>query len=366
MRGLAVSPSARRIRIVEREAPKIRSATEVKLRMLEVGVCGTDREIAAFHYGVPPRDRTQLILGHESLGEVVEVGAEVVGLEVGDLVVPSVRRPCSHADCAACRAGSQDFCFSGDFTERGIKEADGFLCDFVVDEARYMTRVPQSLREVGVLVEPLTIAEKALRQVREVEERLPWISEFAPRRSRHGLVLGAGPIGLLGAMALVQAGFETFVYSREPVTGAKAAIVRSIGAHYISAEEQSVEDLPAVLEHIDLVYEACGASRLAFETLPHLGANGLFIFTGVPGRKAPIEIDADRIMRSLVLKNQLVFGTVNAGKPAFDAAIRDLQIFNERWPDAVGSLITGRYKLDDYDAALEQRQGGIKNVITLA
>ena len=366
MRGLAVLPADRQIRIVEREEPKIRSATEVKLRILEVGVCGTDREIVAFHYGVPPRDRVELILGHESLAEVVEVGSEVVGFEAGDLVVPMVRRPCSDTACAACRAGSQDFCFSGNFTERGIKEADGFLCDFVVDEARYMTRVPPSLRQVGVLVEPLTIAQKALRQVREVQERLPWISESAPRRSPHALVLGAGPIGLLGAMALIPAGFKTFVYSREPVTGAKAAIVRSIGGHYISAEEQSVEDLPAVLEHIDLVYEACGASRLAFETLPHLGANGLFIFTGVPGRKAPIEIDADRIMRSLVLKNQLVFGTVNAGKHAFDAAIRDLQAFNERWPDAVGSLITGRYRLGDYEEALRGRRGGIKNVIALA
>src|SRR5262249_39730994 len=138
---------------------------QVKLRILEVGICGTDKEICSFEYGTPPTGSDYLVIGHEALGEVVEVGAAVTHLAPGDLVVPTVRRPCSHAHCRSCQAGHQDFCETDDFTERGIKGAHGYLTEFVVDEAHYMNPVPRYLREIAVLVEPLTIAEKAEYQL---------------------------------------------------------------------------------------------------------------------------------------------------------------------------------------------------------
>jgi glucose 1-dehydrogenase len=369
MRAIAVSPSSKQISLIEQPEPKISRPTDVKLRMLEAGVCGTDREICAFEYGTTPPGSEYLVIGHESLGEVVEVGARVTRVKVGDLIVPMVRRPCPHKYCMACVNGRQDFCFTGDFTERGIKQRHGFMVQYIVDDEIYMNPVPQELRDAAVLVEPLTIAEKALIQVWGVQQRLPWScaiqSGKAQAHCHRAVVLGAGPVGLLGAMALVSNDFETYVYAREPVPNPKADLLKKIGAKYISAEAQSLEAMAHEVGNVDLVYEATGASRLSFEMIEQLGTNGIFIFTGVPGRKAPVEVDTDLMMRNLVLKNQVVFGTVNAGRDAFEGAIRDLGVFAKRWPDAVRSMISGRFPMEAHRELLTGRARGIKNVIRL-
>ena len=311
MQAIAVTPNKKEVSIINQPEPKLSSPFDVKLRILEAGVCGTDKEVCAFEYGTPPAGSQQLVIGHESLGEVVEVGPEVTRVKLGDLVVPMVRRPCPHETCIACRSDRQDFCFTGDFKERGIKEAHGFIAQFIVDHEKYMNRVPRELRNTAVLVEPLTIAEKALAQVWQVQQRLPWGCPVSPEKAqayRHrAVVFDAGPVGLLGAMALVNYDFETCVYSREPSPNPKSQLLESIGAHYVSSAIVAPEMLPQQIGNIDLVYEATGASSLSFEMIKHLGTNGIFVFTGVPGRKAPIEVDTDLIMRNLVLKNQVVF-----------------------------------------------------------
>jgi len=326
MKAIAVTPRIKEVKIINQAEPNIVSPTDVKLRMLEAGVCGTDKEICAFEYGTPPSGSEQLVIAHESLGEVVEVGPSVTRVKVGDLVVPMVRRPCPHDYCEACRSDRQDFCFTGDFQERGIKERHGFMAQYVVDDQKYMNVVPKEMRDVAVLVEPLTIAEKGLTQVWQVQQRLPWSCSVAPGKAaayRHrAVVLGAGPVGLLGAMALVNNDFDTYVYSRESAPNPKSQLLESIGAHYISSEKITPEMLPQQVGNIDLVYEATGASNVSFEMMKYLGTNGIFIFTGVPGRKGPIEVETDLIMRNLVLKNQVVFGTVNAGRDSFENSIR--------------------------------------------
>ena len=198
--------------------------------------------------------------------------------------------------------------------------------------------------------------------------RLPWacpiVSGKAPGHCHRAVVLGAGPVGLLGAMAFVAADFDTYVYSRKPAPCAKSRVAETIGATYISAETHSLEQLAREIGNIDLVYEAAGASSISFELIKPLGTNGIFIFTGVSGRKAPIEVDTDLVMRNLVLKNQVLFGTVNAGLDAYEAAVRDLSLFMGRWPEAVRSLMTGRYAVTAYRDVLLENPGGIKNVMT--
>jgi len=367
MKAVAVFPQKKQVEVIDVEPPQISSPTQVRIRMREIGVCGTDKEICAFLYGTPPSGSEYLVIGHESIGEVVEVGQQVQDLKPGDWVVPMVRRPCPHEECRACRVGRQDFCFTGDFTERGIKMAHGFMTEFVVDDERYMNRVPPELREVGVLVEPLTIAEKALAQVWQVQQRLPWDCSITMGKERgychSAVVLGAGPVGLLGAMALTAGGFGTTVYSLEPEEHPKAAFVRAIGATYVSAKKIFIDQLARQIGNIDLIYEATGASRLSFEIMKVLGTNGVFIFTGVPGRKGPVEVDTDLIMRNLVLKNQVVYGTVNAGRDDFQAAIRDLGVFLERWPAQTRSLLTGRYPVEKCQQLLLGQPDGIKNTI---
>ncbi len=346
MKALAVKPSTHQVELIEVPEPGIESPTQVKLRVLEVGICGTDKEICGFHYGTPPQGDDWLVIGHESLARVVEVGAKA-RLAVGDLVVPTVRRPCGLAECDACNAGRQDFCFTGKFAERGINGLHGFNTELVVEEERYLIRVPEELRPWAVLVEPLTIAEKALIQVDDVQERLPW-------KGRRALVLGAGPVGLLGAMLLKARGFETVVYSREPAGGPRSELVESLGARYHAGPLTE-------LAPPDLIYEAVGASELAFEALGLLGTNGIFCFTGVPGRKAVINLESGELMRAIVLKNQVILGTVNAGRDAFEAAVRDLGRFRELFPRALDALITGRYPVSEFTQVLGK--GGIKNVI---
>ncbi|HZL55505.1 MAG TPA: zinc-binding dehydrogenase, partial [Bryobacteraceae bacterium] len=237
----------------------------------------------------------------------------------------------------------------------------GFMTELVVDEARYMNVVPGAIREVAVLVEPLTIAEKALIQTLRVQSRLPWDNPDARHKA---VVLGAGPVGLLGAMALAQHGFDITVYSRDREPNASADIVKQIGGRYISSLDRTIEQMAAAVGQIDLIYEATGASQLAFDVLKFLGTNGIFILTGVPGRHGPVEFDTDTIMRNLVLKNQCVLGTVNAGKDAFEQAVTDLTSFYAKWPAAVKGLITGRFPLDNFAQPI-QKQTGIKNIIEI-
>lgn len=360
MLAVAVFPAKREVHAIDHPEPAIVSPTQAKMRVLEVGICGTDREIVSFQYGIPPEGFEYLVIGHESLSEVVEVGPQVSKVKLGDLVIMTVRRPCGHASCLACREGRQDYCYTGDYTERGIKQQHGYMTELVVEEERYLSVVPRQLRDVAVLVEPLTIAEKSLEQLSCVQQRLPWGA------THRAVVLGAGPVGLLGAMALRIAGFEVFVYSRSHSHSDKNEIVSSIGAQYIAAETNSVDEMAKIAGPIDVVYEAVGASSVAFDVIQHLGPNGVFIFTGVPGRKGPIEVDTDYIMKDVVLNNQVILGSVNAPPHCFASAIRDLGIAMERWPAAVRALITARYPISQALQPLTSDVGGIKNVVTVA
>lgn len=367
MRAVAAFPQQKVLKVIDHPEPHIERDTEVLIEMLDVGVCGTDREIARFEYGTPPPQSPYLVIGHESLARVVETGSAVTRLKPGDLVVTMVRRPCPNPGCRACSRGRQDFCFTGEFTERGIKGRHGFMTERVVDDQRFMHVVPPALRDVGVLVEPLTIAEKALIQIWDVQSRLPWTAAGTPAGSGHGeraLVLGAGPVGLLGAMALLARGFETWVYSLEPEGSTNARWSEAVGAHYVSAASTSLESLVGRVANIDVIYEATGAAAVAFHALEVLGVNGVFVFTGVPGHRGPIEIDADLIMRRLVLENQLVFGTVNAGADAFQAAIDDLTRFHARWPEQLRALITERQPPEACLDMLLKPASGIKQVVS--
>lgn len=359
MRALAAFPQRREVKTIDIPAPTLRNEREVLVRIREVGICGTDREIAGFHYGTAPAGSDRLVLGHEALGEVVEVGSSVRTLVRGDLVALTVRRPCNEATCIACRVGRQDFCVSGGFSERGIKGAHGFMTEFVVEDERYLVRVPRGLAEVGVLIEPLTVAAKAAADLDAILRRYPW----EPLGLR-ALVLGAGPIGLLGAMMLAGRNIKTFVYSRETADGDRAELARSFGAEYVSAGDTPLGDLPKRVGNVDVVFEAVGTARVAFGALGALAPNGIFILSGVPSSHAPIEIDVDGIMRDIVLKNQVLFGTVNASRGAFEAAVRQLEQFMGLFPGAVRKLITHHAKLDDVPELL-RRSTGIKQVVNL-
>ncbi len=369
MKAVAVFPGSRQVKVVEQDAPRLVQPDQVLLRILDIGLCGTDKEICSFEYGTPPRGDDHLIIGHESLAEVVQAGPAVEHLVAGDLVVPSVRRPCPHPGCLACRSGHQDFCYTGDFSERGIKEAHGYMAEYVVEQERYLNPVPPDLRDIAVLAEPLTIAEKALLQIFwMMQQRPPWLDPQTPveeqGRGLSALVLGIGPVGLLGAMVLVSAGFTTYVYSRELPPSPRIDLADAIGASYVSSQTTTFGELAEKVGNVDLVYEAVGHSHFALQAVRVLGTNGIFVLTGVPGLQDLVQADPARLIRDMVLKNQVLLGTVNAGPDAFAAALRDLQRFRRQWPEVVRTLIAGRYPPEQAADLIMARPAGIKSVIT--
>jgi threonine dehydrogenase-like Zn-dependent dehydrogenase len=249
---------------------------------------------------------------------------------------------------------------TGDFTERGIKEAHGFLQEYVVEDDEYLVHAHRKLAEVAVLTEPLSIAAKASEQETAIQQRLPWA-----RPRVRGLVLGAGPVGLLGAMSMIVRHLDVFIYSLEPATDVRAKIARNIGATYISGSEVPLGDLAARIGPMDVIYEAVGIARVGFDAFGALGPNALLVFTGVPAPGKPHPVDTGALMRDLVLQNQLVFGTVNASRTAFETALSELEQGMFLFPEGVRSLITQRHELDDAPALISAR-GGIKHVVHLA
>lgn len=360
MQAIAVFPSKKSLQLVDIPQPKLQGATDVLLRVRQVGLCGTDREIGSFEYGSPPPGSDHLILGHESLAEVLEVGRGVRALRPGDLAVAMVRRPCPHPECRPCRAGRSDFCITGDYTERGIKHAHGFLTEYALDQEEYLVKVPRALADVAVLVEPLTVVTKAADQTRAIFARLPY--DPGPQR---GLVLGAGPIGLLGAMVLVADGFETLVYSRDSGDSAQAQLAGAVGARYMSSTATPIESLVENCGEFDVVLEAVGFAPLMMGAIQTLKPNGVLALTGVPPAAATGELNLGRALRKLVLRNEVVFGTVNAGRRDHLSAIQHLEQFMILFPESVRQLITHHASLDEVPQMLTQKRG-IKEVVEIS
>jgi threonine dehydrogenase-like Zn-dependent dehydrogenase len=310
-------------------------------------VCGTDKEIARGEYGWAPPGRDRLVLGHESLGEVVTPSG---GFAKGDLVVGVVRRP-DPQPCGACAAGEFDMCRNGRYTERGIKEIDGYGSELWTVEPDYAVRLDPGLRRVGMLMEPTTVVAKAWEQIQRVGERA-W---FEPRRV---LVTGAGPIGLLAALLGVQRGLDVHVLDR--VTGGpKPGLVESLGATY---HHDPVEKVLPALEP-DIVVEATGVGSLVFEAMAGTAAYGIVCLTGVSPTGRTLTVDAGGINRELVLENDVVLGSVNANLRHYHAAADALAHADPGWLER---LVTRRVPLEKAAEAFEAGEDDVKVVITLS
>ena len=336
--------------------------------MLKVGVCGTDAEICGFEYGgTPPAGEEYLVVGHEALGEVVEAGSSAAGLRPGDLAVPMVRRPCPLPECPACRSGpgwSSNWQAPPSAVSSGLTD---FCAEEITEDERVWSPVSKDLRAVAVLTEPLTVAEKGLRQFLGVRRRLPWLAD-APDEgvdegpARRGARRRSGGIARLHATTAPRV--RRYGLLPKPAAQSEGRCSRVPGRCLLLLQEVPLADVARQMGGIDLVYEATGAAQLAFDALEHLGANGVFIFTGVPGRKHRIEIAGDAIMRRLVLQNQTVLGTVNAGRVDFESAIRDLASARATWPGTVETIVTGRSSMEQF-CQRAAASDGIKSVIAV-
>jgi glucose 1-dehydrogenase len=364
MRAVAVRPGVAdslHVRSIPRpSADDVVGGRGVLVRVLRVGLCGTDREIVAAEFGEGPPGDDFLILGHESLGRVEAVGPGVPAeLGVGTLVVATVRRPGTSPYDAI---GSFDLSTTDDFPERGIRRAHGFLAERYVDEPEFLVPLPQSLASVGVLLEPLSIVEKGIRQAFEIQRRL---RIWEPARAA---ILGAGPIGLLTALALRLRGIEVSVYSRRESPYLNSELVEAVGGRYVSSSSTSLADLARDAGPLDLMLEATGFSPLAFEAADVLGPNGVLVLASVTGGDQTVEIPADRINQGFVLGNKVMVGTVNAHRDDFVEGIEDLLRAEASFPGWLDRLLTTRIDgLDGDQIRLRLHEpGAIKAYVEVA
>jgi threonine dehydrogenase-like Zn-dependent dehydrogenase len=328
---------------------------QARVSILQVGVCGTDRELIAAHFGAAPPGEEALVLGHEMLGRVEEVGAGVVAVAPGELVAATVRRP---DGCPSCQAGQPDMCQWMRYTERGIVGQHGFMTEEVIEDVRWLVAVPPELAHVGILLEPLSVVEKALRQATLIQRRIvAWNPQTA-------LVFGTGPIGLLGMMLLRARGMDVVSIGNRTAPQPALSIIEAAGARYASLQEQDLTEVAAGLPPIDLVFEASGRSAPAFAAMEVLGNNGVLMLLSGTGGDAELTIPADRINRALLGGNKIVAGCVNSGREDFELGVEDLRHFERLWPGLAELLITRRLDgLGEYAKILEKPAGDVKTVI---
>jgi threonine dehydrogenase-like Zn-dependent dehydrogenase len=317
----------------------------VLVRVLEVGVCGTDREISHGLFGVAPDDDSELVLGHEALGVVERDGH---GFTRGDLVTATVRRSCRH--CLACSEGFPDSCLTGDYVERGITRLNGFACELVVEDPAQLVPIPRSLGRLGVLAEPASICERALRHARAIGNRQPWELQRA-------LVLGAGAIGMLSTylLRLVRArGVDGLAGDRRTISSPPPARTTSRCPRHRLSE----------LGGFDLVIEAAGDAQLMADTLGLLRRSGVACLLGIDPRVQQVELDGRTLALDTILENRVLFGSVNAAREDWFAAVADLDRARERWPDELEQFVGLRVPLDRFEDAFAH-QGG-KATLVLA
>jgi len=325
MRAVAVNFENHKVELRSVPEPDAVGDGEVLFRVHQIGVCGTDREVAGIRLVQPPPGDSHLTIGHEALGQIVATGSNVDSLQPGDWVVPMVRRPC--AACIPCSDGRSDLCASGDYVERGIVRLHGYFSDYAVDDRRYLLTVPAGLLDVAILIEPLSAVEKAVAVALNMHNRY---YSFDPPRA---LVLGAGTIGILAALVLRARGFDVAVASLEERDHPRGRVLESAGIPYTTVDRAP---------QADIVIEAAGSADALTNGARSLERNGVMVILGAPNATAAFPY------RDLIVRNQSLIGSVNASMESFEQALADLARFDRRVLDAM----IHRVRFDDFERSL--------------
>jgi threonine dehydrogenase-like Zn-dependent dehydrogenase len=335
MKGIAVFPGQpNTVHLTELPKPSVNDVPNgrgVLVKVLRVGVDGTDKEINAAEYGAAPPGYEFLVIGHEGFGMVEKVGPNVTEFEPGDYVVATVRRPGSSI---YDRIGTYDMTTDDTYYERGINLRHGFLTECYVDDPEYIVKIPQGLKEVGVLLEPMTVVEKGIAQAYEIQRRLRvW-------RPRKAAVMGAGTIGLLGTLALRLRGLDVTVFGLQQKPYRNAELIEEVGGRYISTKEMSIFDAAQTYGPFDLILEATGYSPIVFDAMQALAKNGVLCLASVTGGHRKVEVPADKINLEFVLGNKVMFGTVNANREYFEMGVKDMAQAEAEYPGWLKKLLT--------------------------
>ncbi len=359
MKAIAVFPGKPdSVHLAQMPKPKvidIAGGRGVLVKVLRVGVDGTDKEINAAEYGAAPEGFDFLVIGHESFGRVVEVGPNVTAFAPGDYVVASVRRPGSSI---YDRIGLQDMTTDDTYFERGINLRHGYLSEYYVDADEFLVKMPAGLKETGVLMEPTSVAEKAIGQAYEIQRRL---KVWRPRRAA---VLGTGTLGLLAALFLRLRGLEVVALGRTQPPYLNSQLLEEIGARYFSTQSTSLKQVSEQFGPFDFILEGTGFSPLVFDAMEVLGKNGVLSLVSITGGDRKVEIPADRINQGFVLGNKVVVGSVNASREDFERGAQDLAQAELTYPGWLARLLTHPVRgLENYRQLMQtltEAKGAIK------
>ncbi len=363
MKAIALRAGSTSVELTDLAKPAPRTG-EVLVKTVSCGLCGTDREI--IRRGIPdvPPGEDFLVLGHEALGRVEALGPGTeTDLKPGDLVTVMVRRGCGK--CNACLTGHVDYCYTGQYTERGIHKVHGFFTEYFVDQPQYVVPVPADLEDLGVLAEPMSVSAKAYEVAAGLMGRVCFDGACSFRaRQEKALVAGHGPIGMLAALLLMTEGYDVSVLGRRKPGDFQRAFVESFGARYLDITKDEDRVFAEQEGGFLLIIEAAGIAELTFRLPGLLSRNGILVLTGVPRGPQEICLDGNTLMASLVRFNQTITGTVNASRENFKMGLRYLEAFKEKSPETVRGIITSRYTLDNWqDAFGAKNQDEIKAVI---
>jgi threonine dehydrogenase-like Zn-dependent dehydrogenase len=366
MQAIAVHPGTPNTMHL-REVPKpsvddIPGGRGVLVQILRVGVDGTDKEINLAEYGEAPPGDDFLITGHENFGRIVAVGSSVPSvIQPGGLAVATVRRP-GHSIYDSI--GLQDMTTDDVYYERGISHRHGYLTEYYVEDYEYVVPLPDTLAEVGVLLEPMTVAQKGIFQAYEIQRRL---RVWEPRRAA---VLGSGTIGLLAALALRLRGVEVTVFSKQRAPYLNSDLVEDLGATYVSSDDMSLKETAAAHGPFDVMFEATGFSPLVFQAADALGKNGVLVLASVTGGERMVEVPSDMINQGFVLGNKVMVGTVNAHRDDFVRGVDDMTKSEARYPGWLAQMLThpieGLHSYEQMLEALDHGDGAIKVYVEVA
>ncbi len=359
MKAIAVFPGKpNSVHLADLSKPSVNEIPNgrgVLVKVLRVGVDGTDKEINAAEYGKAPDGYDFLTIGHESFGIVEAVGANVKEFKSGDYVVATVRRPGKSIYDAI---GTYDMTTDDTYYERGINLRHGFLTEYYVDDPEYIVKVPSGLKKVGVLLEPTTVVEKGIAQAYEIQRRL---RVWHPKKVA---VLGAGTIGLLATLALRLRGLEVITFGRTKKPYFNADLVEALDSTYVSTEDLPVNQAGKEYGGFDIIFEATGSAQVVFRAMEALGKNGVLILSSVTGGDQMIEVPADRINLDFVLGNKVMVGTVNANREYFEMGVKDMAQAEAQFPGWLERLLTHPVKgLENYQELFEKltkAKGAIK------
>lgn len=337
--------------------PVIKKDNELLIKTIEVGIDGTDLDIIKGIHGEPPPDSKKIILGHEALGKVLESGAGVKKFVTGDLVVPTVRRPCGIASCIPCRKSESDMCMTGGYLERGIKGLNGFLSEYFVEEEDYLVKIPSSIADVAVLMEPLSICIKTFTIIDKIQKRLSWGAEKT-------LILGAGPLGILFTLLMKSKGYDTVVLSRNSEHSSKAELIRLIGARYYSTISAASADIKNREGGFDIIIEATGAYEMVLKSFEYLKKNGILALTGIYNTSHQLQLNFGKVLLDLVLDNKVVFGAVNSNINHFRETVSKTLKNYSQWKEILHKITADKIKLVDFPEIVSKKSNFIKKIIT--